>query len=183
MKYGLTVLVLGCFVVAAAYSYFQRKKKSADQDQLVRLLAEGNYAQFDTLLEDMWNAGAIDAFHHLYLQMSEAILKDDELRMEHLLHQAGKLKLNDEQKASIWSRAMIYFTGRKRNSKCKECYEAIMKLKGCDELKHMAGLVYRVMVEKRTDDLVEIEDKLQTAQDEEKEFLLKLKEEIERNRR
>ena len=78
---------------------------------------------------------------------------------------------------------MIYYTGKKRNSKCKECYEAIMKLKGCDELKHMAGLVYRVMVEKRTDDLVEIEDKLQTAQDEEKEFLLKLKEEIERNRR
>lgn len=39
MKYGLTVLVLGCFVVAAAYSYFQRKKKSADQDQLVRLFA------------------------------------------------------------------------------------------------------------------------------------------------
>ena len=58
-----------------------------------------------------------------------------------------------------------------------------MKLKGCDELKHMAGLVYRVMVEKRTDDLVEIEDKLQTAQDEENEFLLKLQQEIERHRR
>ena len=42
MKYVLIVLVLGCFVVPAAYSFFQRKKKSADQDQLVRLLAEGN---------------------------------------------------------------------------------------------------------------------------------------------
>ncbi len=179
MKYGVSIILVVIFVIASIVRYKKKKQSESIQNQLVSLLQQGKYSEFDIQVKEAYDSGYLDSFHYNYMRMNRYIMCDDNKNVDIIVKDFVKKDLKDIQRASVFSNAMIYYVSALDKQMCELCYEQILKLKGNEDLKKTAGLVYRIIVEKRKDDLKLVEDKIASSVGAEKQFYEQLKSTME----
>lgn len=181
MKYGISLALVIIFIVMGIAQYKKKKRIESVQNQLVSLLQKGEYDAFDVQVKDAYEKGYLDSFNRNYMRMNRYIMCNDKKNVDLIVKGFAMNDLKSIQKASVFSSAMIYYVSVSDHQMCAFCYQEILKLKGNDDLKETAGLVYRILVEKKKDDLETVENKIRTATGSHKQFYEQLKHEILKN--
>lgn len=180
MNVLLVVVVLACFIGASIYRNQKKKRVELVENKLVELLSKGKYEEFDIELKDAVVNNQISTFHENYLKLNRYILEDRSQNVDYIVNYFATASLNETQKATVFSKAMTYYVYKDNHQMSALCYKQIQSLKNNKNLKETAGIAYRVLVEKKKDDLEFIEKKIQTTSGEEKDFYNKLYSEIKK---
>lgn len=178
MKYGISLALIILVIVAGIVEYKKKKRSDSVQNQLVSLLQHGRYSEFDVQVKDAYEKGFLNSFNRNYMRMNRYMMSNDKKNVDLIVKEFAVKDLKNVQKASVFSNAMIYYVSVSDYQMCAFCYREIQKLKANEDLKETAGLVYRILVEKKKDDLETVEKRIKTATGPQKQFYEKLKREI-----
>ncbi|MDX8420127.1 hypothetical protein MOZ60_08480 [Stecheria sp. CLA-KB-P133] len=178
MKYIISIALIIIFIIASIAQNKEKKKSESVQNQLVSLLKQGRYDEFDTQVKDAYENGHLNSFNYNYMRMNRYILCSDKKNMDRIVKEFATKNLRNIQKASVFSTALIYYVSVSDRQMCSLCNQKIQQLKGNDDMKQTASLVYRIFVEKKKDDLAIVEEKLKTSSGPSKQFYKQLMQEI-----
>lgn len=180
MNVLLVVVVLACFIGASLYKIQKKKRVDLIENKLVELLSKGKYEEFDVALKEAEDNNMISSFHENYLKLNRYIMEDKSQNVDYIVNYFATASLNETQKASVFSKAMTYYVYKDNQRMSALCYKQIQSLKNNADLKETAGLAYRVLVEKKNDDLEFIKKKIAITDGEEKDFYNKLYSEMKK---
>ncbi|MEA5026778.1 MAG: hypothetical protein VB012_03875 [Erysipelotrichaceae bacterium] len=167
------IVVLVLFVCSVVFEIILSSMKKKRQNELMGLFLAGELEQFDELLNRKSTKFFIPIYNSIVLNVNKAILIKDEKLLNEMLNKAEKIKMNDEQKTHLYSKAFSYYVSTDNNLGKEQTYKKVLECRD-SQLKKYVMMVYDVFVKKGFAYLNEAEEMLKIAEGEDKNNLLTL---------
>lgn len=137
--------------------------KRATYKKLTNLLGTQQYEKFESTLDSMVATFSFRPFNREYMRLTSYFMQNDSKKIESQLDMMfSKLRLKDEQKSSIAKRGFYFYLEQQNKNKSLE----MLKLCESDNEYHNMKLMYDILIEKKSDYIHEIQDKLKQLEKE-----------------
>ena len=169
------ILMVVLFIGSMIFEVVTKKKIDEYSTSIIRLLAEGKYAEFEKEINSDKAKRLIPPANIDILKFNVAIMRGQNKEVEKIFDSFATKRLSNDAKLAIYTRALGYFITTNDINRCKKCYEVVMGLPKNEQAKKSVQRVYDIMVEKKTDKLDELLNELDKVQNEQKyidEFLI-----------
>lgn len=129
--------------------------------KLTSNLGQGNYKQFEKILDGFWCTFSFRPFNREYMRLTSYMMQNDTTKIEEQFNKIfTKLKLNTEQKASVAQRAFYFYMEQKKYKKAKEML-LICKEAEIQEIQTM-DLMFSILGEKKSEHIKDIKTQLES---------------------
>lgn len=129
---NMMLLVVIIFVADMLWQLYQNKKRNDMFKQLSSLLAAGDFAAFDELINSMKVLKLFPPFNIAFLKLNEAMMKEDRSAIDKAFD-SFNVPMNKAQKEALYKRAFYYYLGVREKEKAGAYYHLLKDLKVKDE--------------------------------------------------
>lgn len=169
----ILIIVAILFIISIGFEVILSRKKKARYDQLMYLLMTGKYEEFDALLEKKSTHFFVPVYNWLFLKVTKSIMMNDISMLDQVLNDADKIKMNDNQKLYLYSKAFSYYLAKGENESVEKCYDVIKTCKA-SKAKEYLDMVYNTFIEKGYKYIEKAEQMRDNATEADKENLTQL---------
>lgn len=179
---SIIILVVILFLISIVIDFILSKLRNNRINQLMNYFMQGQIDLFDELLNRRSTKFFLPVYNSIVLRMNKAILTNDKKLLSDLIDAARKIKMTDEQKLYLYSKAFSYYISIGDNQNTKDCFEKIMDCKD-SQGKDYVIMVFDTIIEGGYKYLKQAEEMLETATGEDKKNIYALIEIMKNNKR
>ena len=171
------ILVIVLIVLSIAYNIYQKKKTNSNVDKLVQALAKNDMKTFDELSKDPNVIRSIPAYNYQVLMFNASLMRNDGVGADKAFDTVAKMKMTGEQAFSLCMRALFYYSTKADQERLAVCKEELLSCAKDQETKDYVNQLYRIVVDKSTEDLDALVEKVNQSTTNDKyldEYLISL---------
>lgn len=167
------IIIAILFVLSLGVEGILSKARKSRLNQLMHLLMESKFQEFDELLEKKSTKFFVPVYNSIVLRLNKAMIMKDVRLVNSLMNDAGKIRMKDQQKMYLYSKGFTFYLALGEEIKCKKCYEQIQLCKD-NPTKEYIEMVYDTFIQKGYKYIDKAEKMLTEASDADKENLTSL---------
>lgn len=152
-----------CFVITKVIKHHRFK-------QLLSCLNQNDFEKFFSLVDSRLTKLLFQPYNLEYLKLNALLMKQDAKAIDTQFDKLFRFKLTKIQKADLLSKAFSYYLKMSDKQKCQSLLKEIQMLDD-PSLTKEAQKMYAIILEGNTNYIQETEEKLRTANKEEKPYL------------
>ncbi len=126
-------------------------------NRLMNDMLKGQFDDFDSLVDSFLVKNSVPPFNREYMKLNRFELAGNSKKAEEMYNLLKTRRLNDAQKAEVYSKAFNFFLSKQNKDETRFYLEEVKKLANIDdETKKVYQRGYDVLIEKKTDLLDEL---------------------------
>lgn len=129
MKIGILIATFALILLTNGSRIIAHMKRKKVGDRLSNYLVTGNFEEFDKYVNSDEAKRLLPAFNLEYLKLNKSIMQNDMESVGKRLAKIERMKLNDAQKETVYSRAFYFYVTEKEEEKAKRYYKLLNELK------------------------------------------------------
>lgn len=146
MKISILILILA-FIITLIYQSIVNKKERDAANKATLLLYNKKFDEFDEFMNTKEARKSIRRFNYCFLRLNEAIYKNNDKEIALIYKEFDDIHMNNQQAITLYTNLFTYFIETKNESKAKEVYSKIKKIKNVSNI-YSIDRLYNIHIDK-----------------------------------
>lgn len=160
----MTIALIAAFVLIIIMLIIPQATKRIVYKKLTQYLGNHEYEAFEKLLDGFACTFSFRPYNREYMRLTSCFMQGDTKKIEAQLDQMFKrLKMKDNQKASLAKRGFYFYMENHNDNKAKKMLSILQNCEGNESEVHNAQMMYDILVEHKSDYITEMKERLHVA--------------------
>ena len=131
--------------------------------KLTSNLGQGNYKQFEKILDGFWCTFSFRPFNREYMRLTSYMMQNDKEKISNQFDKLfNQIKLNNEQEAAVANRAFYFYLETENYSKAHEMLKICQEKNETTNDIEIMQIMYSILGEKKSEHIKDIKTQLES---------------------